>query len=120
MPKQIGEFSSKLTSLTSTPGPAGSIVIQGNIEGSATGFGTVAGTGSVVGGFKSATLSYCGASYLDNGDGLTVAGAGTYGSVGKHRWRTQAILQISDGQTIAIEGEMDLAPRSWNGKMFEK
>lgn len=48
--KQIGEFTSKLTSITLSPGPAGSILIQGNAEGTATGFGQVLGTLTSVGG----------------------------------------------------------------------
>jgi len=29
-------------------------------------------------------------------------------------------VELSDGQTLVIEGEVDLATRSWNGKIFEK
>ena len=117
--KQTGEYSFKTTSLTLTPGPAGSILIQGNCEGPATGFGTVLGTATFVGG-KSGTLSWCAAGYLDNGDQLTGFGSGTYDSIGKHRWQTQLVIQISDGRSIAAEGEIDLASRSWNGKLFER
>jgi hypothetical protein len=30
------------------------------------------------------------------------------------------IVQNSDGRTLVSEGEIDLASRSWNGKLFEK
>ena len=40
-------------------------------------------------------------------------------STGKHRWRTEGFMQISDGRRIASEGEMDLASRSWKGTLFE-
>ena len=116
--KQVGEFSLKFTSLTLTPGPAGSIVTQGNCEGSATGYGTVLGTGAFVGG-KSGTFSACWAAYLDNGEQLSGIGSGTYESSGKHRWRTQHVIQISNGTSIVNEGEIDLATRSWTGKNFE-
>jgi hypothetical protein len=116
--KSVGEFSLKFTSLALSPGPGGSTVIQGNCEGTATGYGTVLGTGTFVGG-KSGTLSYCGASYLDSGDSSTVTGNGTYESSGKHRWRTIGFLQTSDGNALISEGEIDLATRSWNGKLFE-
>ncbi len=117
--KEIGEFSLKSTSLTLSPGPGGSTLIQGNMEGTATGFGAVLGTATFVGG-KSGTFSYCGAAYLDNGETNNATGSGTYESCGKHRWRTVGILSIADGQTIVSEGEIDLAARSWKGKLFEK
>ena len=116
--KEIGGFSLKFTSFTLTPGPAGSMVIQGNCEGPVTGFGTVLGTAAFVGG-KSGTFSYCAGAYLDNGEQLSGTGSGTYESSGKHHWRTQLLTQISDGRTVASEGELDLATRSWTGKIFE-
>lgn len=116
--KQVGEFSLNFTSLGNTPGPAGSIVIQGNCEGQATGFGTVLGTASFVGG-KSGTLSWCSSAYLDDGGQLSSMGSGTYESSGTHRWRTVGFIQISDGRSIISEGEIELAKRSWVGKLFE-
>ena len=117
--KLLGEYSFKFTSLTITPGPAGSVLIAGNCEGEASGFGTIVGTATFVG-RKSGTFSWCSVAYLNNGDELSGTGPGTFESSGKHRWRTQGFVEISDGQTIASEGEIDLATRSWNGKIFEK
>jgi len=52
----IGEFSLKTTSLTFTPGPGGSTLVQVNWEGPAAGLGTVAGTATFVSaGMKSGT-----------------------------------------------------------------
>ena len=117
--KQVAEWSMKSTSATVLPGPAGSTLVQVNFEGTATGgFGTIAGTATFVGG-KSGTLSYCGVSYLDNGDQLSASGSGSYESTGKHHWHTQAILQLSDGSALHSEGELDLATRSWSGKASE-
>ena len=56
--KSAGEFSLKFNSFTITPGPAGSVISQGNCEGTATGLGTILGTASFVGG-KSGTWSWC-------------------------------------------------------------
>ena len=117
--KEIGEFSFNLTSLNFSPGPAGSVVIQVNCEGTATGFGTVAGSLATIPG-KSGTFSWCGAAYLDNGDLLTSTGSGTHESIGKHRWRTRGDVVISDGRTIWAEGELTLADKAWRGKVFEK
>jgi hypothetical protein len=115
--KEVGEFSFKFSSLTFTPGPAGSIVTQVNCDGSAVGFGTVLGTIALVGG-KSGTFSACWAAFLDDGEQLSGTGSGTYESSGKHRWRTQHVIHISDGTSVVNEGEIDLAARSWKGKNF--
>ncbi len=117
--KQIGEFSFKFITITNSPGPAGSVLVQVNWEGTATGFGAVFSTVTYVGGPKDGTFSDCGTAYLDNGDGLSGIGQGTYESTGKQRWHTQGFIQISDGRRITSEGEIDLASRSWKGKIFE-
>jgi hypothetical protein len=119
--KRLGEFSLKATTVTFTPGPAGSVLMQANYEGTATGFGTVFGTLSVASaGQKSGTWSWCAATYLDNGDSVTGTGQGTFQSDKPNHWRTPGMLQISDGRMIALEGEIDLATRSWTGQLFER
>ncbi len=119
---QTAEFSAKFSTITFSPGPHGSTILQANIEGSATGLGAVWGTGTfVVGGGKSGTYSWCGISYLDDGEQVASNGLGTYQSIGKHRWRTQVpAVHLSDGRTLAFEGELDLATRSWTGKLTER
>jgi len=117
--KVVGEFSFKVVTITNSPGPAGSVLIQVNWEGRATGFGAVFNTATFVGGPKNGTFSECGIAYLDNGDGLSGIGQGTYESTGKHRWRTESFMQLSDGRRIGGEGEIDLASRSWKGKISE-
>ncbi len=117
--KALGEFSFKAVTVTYSPGPAGSVLAQANWEGTATGFGAVFLTATYVGGPKGGTYSDCAVAYLDNGEGLTGFGQGTTESIGKHRWRTQGFTQISDGRRFASEGEIDLAARSWKGKISE-
>jgi hypothetical protein len=56
---------------------------------------------------------------VDNGDTLSGAGLGTYESVGKRKWRTANIAEVSDGRRIRAEGEIDQAVRSWKGTLFE-
>jgi hypothetical protein len=117
--KQIGEFSFKAITIGNSPGPAGSVLIHVNWEGTASGFGAVFVTTTYVGGAKSGTYGDSATAYLDNGDGLQSIGQGTYESTGKHQWRTAGFMQISDGRRIASEGEIDLASRSYKGKIFE-
>jgi hypothetical protein len=75
--KQMGEFSTKFTSLTLSPGPVGSVLIQGNFEGTATDLGTLVGTASFIGG-KSGTYTFCSIAYLDNGESISGTVTGTY------------------------------------------
>ncbi len=117
--KQSGEFSFKITSLIFTPGPANSVLVQATCEGTATGYGAVLGTHTFVVG-KSGTHSWCGACYLDNGDIILTNGQGTQESSGRHKWRTQDVHHLSNGQTVSVEGEIDLAARTWSGKFSEK
>jgi hypothetical protein len=117
--KAIGEFSFKVVAITNSPGPAGSVLSQVNWEGTATGFGAVFATATYVGGPKNGTFSECGTAYLENGDGLSGIGQGTYESTGKHQWRTESFMQISDGRRVRGEGQINLASRSWKGTLFE-
>jgi hypothetical protein len=117
--KKIGQYSLKSITSTMSPGPGGSVLNQVNWEGTATGFGALFGTSTFVGGNKGGTFSWCSTSFLENGDGLTATGQGTYESNGKNRWSTKNIVDISDGRRIASEGEIDLAERSWKGTIFE-
>jgi hypothetical protein len=71
-------------------------------------------------GTKSGTFSVCAAAFLENGDSLTGNGQGTFESIGRHKWHTQEFIDISDGRSFAVEGEIDLAMRSWTGKIFER
>jgi len=119
--KPIGEYSLKATTITLTPGPAGSVIVQANYEGTGTGFGTVLGTLSAVSADqKSGTWSWCAVAYLDNGDSVTGNGQGTFQRDKLTHWQTQGSIQISDGRMIALEGEIDLATRTWKGQLFER
>ena len=77
-----GEFSLKMTSNIFTPGPANSVLVQANYEGTATGFGTLLLTATYAG-FKGGTYSWCGAAHLDNGDVITYLGQGTHEGSGR-------------------------------------
>ncbi|MGH8005540.1 MAG: hypothetical protein ACREQ3_00845 [Candidatus Binatia bacterium] len=118
--KALGEFSFKTTSLTFTPGPGASVLVHINCEGTVTSFGAVLRTATfVTAGAKSGTYSVCGAAYLDNGDSITGIGQGTFESSGMHKWRTRDFITLSDGRTLDMQGEIDLAARSWTGQIYE-
>jgi hypothetical protein len=117
--KPVGEFSFKMINQTNSPGPAGSVLVQVNFEGTGTGFGAVFDTSTFIGGGRDGTFSSAGSAYLDNGEVLSGIGQGTYESKGKHRWTTASIVQLSDGRRIALAGEIDLASRTWKGTISD-
>jgi hypothetical protein len=116
--KEIGDFSFKLTSTTFAEDGSS---IQLNYDGEATGFGTVLGTlyGRGEPGAKQGTCSWRAEGFLDDGNQVMGGGEGTWQEVGKHRWRVRAINQTSDGQSFASDGIIDLASRSFKGKLIE-
>ena len=115
----IGEYSLKGTTIGFAPGPAGSVVVQANFEGTATGFGAVMCTMTASpAGQPNGTWESCGATYPDDGNSLTAAGRGTFSKSGLNRWRTNGHIQMSDGSKAQVEGELDLATRIWSGTLF--
>jgi hypothetical protein len=117
--KNIGEFSLKMITSTVVAGPAGSVINQVNFEGTASGFGTVHETANFIGGLKDGTFTVVGQAFLENGDGVSGIGHGTYESKGKHRWATANAWELSDGRRIGNIGEIDLAARTWKGTITE-
>jgi hypothetical protein len=97
------------------------VIVQANYEGTGAGFGAVLGTLSAVSADqKTGTWSWCAVAYLDNGDSVTGNGQGAFQRDKLTHWRTQGSIQISDGRMLALEGEIDLATRTWKGQLFEK
>ncbi len=117
--KQLGEIALKCTTLTVTPGPAGSPILTGNYEGSAPGLGTTVVTGSFAG-HHSGTFIAHGYSFGEDGETTHGTATGQYEKTALNRWRTSGILQRSTGETRIVEGEMDLATRTWTVRHYEK
>ena len=119
--KLMGEYSFKATSNTYTPGPGSAITQQINYRGTVTGqlTGVAEGTLTVVAepSAKSGNWSWCGASYLDNGDIVGATAQGTWEPSGKHKWRLRGSASFSDGRITATEGEADLETLA--GKLSE-
>ena len=105
--------------MTITSGPAGSVLTHVNLEGTATGFGSVFETATFIGRTKDGTFSMVGQAFLDNGEGISGIGHSTYESNGKNRWKAKGIIELSDGRRQSNEGEIDLTARSWKGTIHE-
>ena len=116
MSKEIGEFSLKSTTWTMSEGG-----LSANFEGTATGFGEVIGTlsGSGDPGAEFGSCNWVAGGFLDDGTQVQALGAGTWNSIGKHRWQIRMTLGISDGRTIVADGSLDLPTRTFSGKIFD-
>jgi hypothetical protein len=117
MGEEIGRFT--LKSVTTTYALEGGSV-QVNLDGTATGYGTVLGTMTFKGepGAKSGPLSWRGQGFLTTGETVTGAGEGVWEESGKHKWRTRLIVNTSDGKCHASDGVLDLKKRTHSGKML--
>ena len=115
--KELGEFSLKITSVAYAQD--GSAYI--NVDGTATNYGTVLGTLIVKGepGATKGTASWVGDGFLDDGTVVRGSGEGTYEETGHHQWRTRLLITVSNGDTIASDGRIDLASRTFSGKNLE-
>lgn len=115
---RIGEFTFKATSFTVVPGRAGTVSIQANFEGQSVGFGVTLGTMTLQrSGQSCGTWTWCATNFPDGGESLTGMAQGAVSDLGTHRWRTQGLLTLSDGRECLVDGELDLATRSWNGRL---
>jgi len=116
--KEIGDFSFKSTSTSYAEDGSG---VQIDLDGTATGYGTVLGTLSLRSepGAKAGSCSWRGQGFLENGEIVVGAGEGNWEEIGKHQWRTRMVVTTSDGGTHASDGQLDLASRTLKGKMLE-
>ena len=114
----VGEFSFTSTSSTVSASPDGGASTQVNLEGTASGYGTVLGTMTFFAdapGAKSGTTSWVGTGYLENGDQVGGLGQGVFQESGTHKWRVRSLIQISDGTVILTDGEIALDGRTYVG-----
>jgi hypothetical protein len=119
--KSVSEFSMTSTGVTVTALEGGGGANHVNLEGAATGFGTVVGTLTFIAdapGAKTGTTSWLGAGYLDDGDIRRGSGEGVYEESGKHKWRVRSIVRIDDGSVLLSDGELSLDGRSYKGNLY--
>ena len=119
---EIASFSTNTTSMTKGVDSAGNQTFDMNMEGEVTGAwnGTVlltmiATTPDV----KNGTYTISSAAYLEDGSVVMGEGSGVFGALGGHKWQVNGVGLLEDGGRFAAEGEIDLASRSYNGKIYE-
>ena len=116
--QEIGTFKTKITSWSQAE-DGGSVAIT--VDGTATDFGTVLATltGQIAPGAKAGAGSWRSQAFLDNGEVAQGRGEGTWVESGKHQWRVRLIVTVSDGRFVAADGTLDLAGRTFNGKILD-
>ncbi|HVN91162.1 MAG TPA: hypothetical protein VMT61_15220 [Candidatus Binataceae bacterium] len=117
--KVIEETALKCATIAVSPGPGGSTMLTGNYEGSAPGLGKTVVTASFAGRHSGTFIAH-GYSFGEDGETVSGTATGQYEKTGTNHWRTNGILERSTGETPIIEGEMDLATRTWTVRHCEK
>ena len=117
--KEVGEFSYKITSVRHAKDDG--TLVEVTCDGTATGYGTVLGTliFESAPGAQDGTITFRAQGFLEGGVVVDGLGIGTFESSGTHKWRVRAVNKVSDGQTFASDGQLDLATRSFSGKLIE-
>lgn len=111
----------KSTSITKDVDSAGNHTFVLNMEGTVKGgwAGTVLMTmTAVTADNKTGTYTASSAAYLTDGSVITSSGSGVSLAIGGHKWQINGTVLLSDGTPLALEGELELASRSLNAKVF--
>ena len=123
MADPIGEFSLGHTGTAYVKTDEG-LTSYASFSGTATGFGQVFGTLSVPLVAQGDTpeggpCGWAGQAFLDDGTSLAGVGEGSWAQVaGEHRWKISMKVEISNGDSLRSEGEIDLASLQYSGKMY--
>ena len=119
--KEIGEFTSKSTSLRVTAIDGGEQTIEMSSEGTVSGqlSGTIINTVTFSGTNDRGSYTDNGVGYLDSGDSVQGCGQGVYWLSKPGEWETRGVLTLSAGQNLILEGRIVLATRTWSGKISE-
>ena len=120
--KEAGEFSFTSTGVTVTSEPGGGVTQAVNLEGTATGFGTVLGTLTFYAsapGADSGFTTWAGSAYMDDGETVGGVGRGVFEKSGTNTWRVRAVMQVTGGPLLLSDGVVALEARSYTGKLYE-
>ena len=125
MADPVGEFLFKHTGNMLAKTDDGQVSINANWEGEATGYGGVFGTPNITQPLdnfnnKSGTCSWVGQGFLDDGTTVGGLGEGTWEqqTEGQHKWIIKMDIVVSNGDQIHTESEIDLAARTFEGKIY--
>ena len=127
MAEEVGKFSLEHVSNVYTQDASGQISNHTNWKGTSDVAGTVYGTlifgpnplmemnDSLEGG----PVKWIGQAFLEDGTGLAGSGSGQWSKKpGEHIWKTDCILQISDGTKIRSVGDIHLDTLTFSGTNY--
>ena len=122
MSEPLGEFAHRHTGSSYSEREGGGVVSKANWEGVATGYGAVFGSliFDVADGASGGSVQWAGQAYPEGTPFVNASGTGTWKQVdGAHRWVISIpVLAVSNGDRLRCEGQVDLATRTFTGKMY--
>ena len=124
MSEAIGEFSLKHAGSTYAKNKDGELANYANFSGTADGYGQVFGTmGSSLpladAGATSGTCTWAGQGFLEDGSTVGGLGEGTWEKLeGQLKWVIKLEIEISNGDRVRSEGEIDLETLMFTGKNY--
>ena len=127
MSEVIGTFSLEHVTNTYTADENNAITNHTNWKGSAEGYGSVFGTLSFApiplnqmnDSLEGGEVRWTGQGFLEDGTNVAGTGVGTWEKVpGKHVWKTDYVLEVSDGTKIRSVGEIALETMTFTGTNY--
>lgn len=118
--KEIGSYSSKSTSMRVIEINGDRRTIEVALEGEVSGqlAGTIVGTTVYTGTNDRGTYTDRGVGFLASG-AVHGEGTGVYWLTKPGEWETRGVFNLTSGQTLIGEGQVNLANRTWSGRIFE-
>ena len=124
MAEAIGTFEAKHTGNTYNRSTEGHLVTNAHFEGSGTGYDAGFGTVSLTqplseASATSGTCVWAGQSFQKDGSTLGMLGEGTWTQLpNENKWRLVFQIEVSNGDKIRTDGQVDLATRLYTGSIF--
>lgn len=121
--KEIGLFEMKSTSITLEASRGRVTSAQVNFEGDISGeFSCTALATMTVESSdgRDGTYTVSARCFMQDGDVVDAVGEGKTTSSGGQRWTVAGVATMSNGRAAAVQGEIDLALRTYTGRLFER
>lgn len=117
----IVQFSSTMTSVTVSPGQAGNLIGQTNVEGSSKEFGPFHGTVTFTpAGHTKGTWEYHAYAFPPDGKIVTGTARGSFEAIGPSKWRTvgSGTIMVDDNPVaLKLDAVADQSTRTWAGTL---
>ena len=121
--KQIGTFEMKSTSVSLIHNKGDVLTTKLNLEGRVSGEVESEALATMTiesADGKDGTYTVCARYFMPDGSIMDAWGEGETISQEGHNWRVAGIADRSNGDHIAVQGLIDLAKRSFEGRIFER